>query len=439
MTRETPAPAIRVGALVSLAVFAQLLGFFVTLAAARLLPVEAFEAYVVAAALFILLATAAPLGSEKHALRHLPALLEQADLARARGLLVFGARRSLGVALVLAAGVGVWALLAGIAPDLRSAVVITCLSLPAGAMSHYAVEVLTAAGRPVQALALFRVAVPAVALALIGLMAIAPVSPSGAGAIAAWGIGWVVALSAMIAVIARALPAGLATIASAGDQTVWKREAKPFFIHRLSMSLFAQMPVLMLGLMGAPAGDVGAYAAAAATAGLITILATATNRAYGRELALRIQGGDAKGIRRLLAERARWLLPAIMVLLAAMFVLAGPVLSLFRPLFAHTGAIPLRILAIGCAMTVLFSLAPTMLKFGNQNAMLYKLLAIAAGVQLLLHLILIPQLGATGAALAQTATMVLLYGAFAILGVQVRRREEHAASIDASRAGLRPD
>jgi len=427
-------PAVRVGALVSLAVLAQLLGFLVTLAAARLLPVESFEAYVVAAALFILLAAAAPLGSEKHALRHLPALLEKADLAQARGLLAFGARQSLGIALILTAGVGAWALLAGIAPDLRSAVVITCLSLPAGALSHYAVEVLTAAGRPVQALALFRVAVPAAALALIGLMAIAPVAPSGAGGIAAWGIGWVVALSAMTAAIARALPPGWRAISPAGDRTVWKREARPFFIHRLSMSLFAQTPVLMLELMGAPAGDVGAYAAAAATASLITVLATATNRAYGRELALHIQSSDAKGIRRLLAERARWLLPAIMVLLVAMFVLAGPVLSLFRPLFAQTGALPLRILAIGCATTAFFSLAPTMLKFGGQNAVLYKLLVTAAGVQLALHVILIPQRGATGAAFAQTATMLLLYGAFAILGLQVRRRKETVLASQSDRA-----
>lgn len=429
-TPEAPSgkPGIRVAPLVSLAVLAQLLGFLATLGAARWLPVDAFDSYAVAAALFIVLATAAPLGSEKHALRHLPALLEVGDFPRARGLVLFGARRSLGVSLALGAAVGAWTLLAGIeAPGLRSAIVFTCLSLPAGALSHYAVEVLTAAGRPVRALALFRVLVPAVALVLIGLMAFRSVPPTGAAAIAAWGIGWLVALSAMTAAILHALPTGMMDVQPSGDPAAWKVGARPFFIHRLSMALFVQMPVLMLGLVGALPGAVGAYAAAAATSGLITVLATATNRAYGRELALRMHAGDRAGLRRLLAVRARWLLPAVAVLVATMMLMAGPALSLFRPAFASTGTLPLQILAIGSAATVLFSLAPTILKFAGQNTALYKLLAIAAGTQLLMLLVLIPRYGATGAALAQTGSMLLLYGAFAMLAMRVQWQRASAS------------
>lgn len=201
------------------------------------------------------------------------------------------------------------------------------------------------------------------------------------------------------------------------------------------MSLFAQAPVLMLELLGAPPGDVGAYAAAAATAGLLTVLATATNRAYGRELALSFQRRDAAALWRLLAQRARWLVPVIAALLVSMLVLAQPILGLFRPLFADAGAVPLGILAFGSTVTVIFALSPTILKFSGENATLYRLLAAGAAGQLLLHLLLIPRFGATGAALAHMLTMLLLYGAFAVLGARAIRNLDRDSSSPFASAG----
>nr|WP_255696945.1 carbohydrate porin [Sandaracinobacteroides sayramensis] len=80
--------------LVAIAIAGQALGLLVTLVAARAFGVEAFDAYALAASLFILLATMAPLGGEKHALRHLPALFGEGPLGRARGLLRFGAAQA---------------------------------------------------------------------------------------------------------------------------------------------------------------------------------------------------------------------------------------------------------------------------------------------------------------------------------------------------------
>lgn len=345
----------------------------------------------------------------------------------------FGIRRTLTIALVLGTGVSVWALMADIASGLRWALVIACLSLPSGALSHYAVEALTSVGRPVRALALFRIVVPAMALALIWLTALVRGSPGAAGAIAAWGIGWMVALFAMVTATVRALPSGVIFANPEGNRAIWKRETRPFFVYRFCRSLSAQMPLLMLELLGGSSRDIGAYAAAAATGGMVTVLATATNRVYGREMALRIRRRDARALRHLFVERARWLLPVIVGLSAGIIVMAEPVLTLFRPSFAQTGALPLRILTIGSAATVFLSLAPTMLKFSGQNVLLYKLLALGAVAQLLLHLILIPHLGATGAAIAQSSSMLLLYSASAVLAM---RKNSYPASASGPKSNM---
>lgn len=86
----------------------QLVGYGLSMLLARRLGVAGFEAYVVASAAFILLAAFAPLGTEKHALRQLPALLQRADWGLACGLLQFGLRRTLITAVLTGLAVGAW-------------------------------------------------------------------------------------------------------------------------------------------------------------------------------------------------------------------------------------------------------------------------------------------------------------------------------------------
>ena len=135
--------------LVGVAIAGQAVAYVLSVLVARRLGVDGFEAYVVASAVFILLATFAPRGAEKYALRRLPAMLERRDWGRARGLLTFGLRRTILTSLVIGASVGVWIGWGGAHSDeTRMAILVTCLSLPAGALAHYGVEVLSAMGRP---------------------------------------------------------------------------------------------------------------------------------------------------------------------------------------------------------------------------------------------------------------------------------------------------
>ncbi len=402
--------------LVGLAIAGQALGYGLSVLAARRLGVDGFEAYVVASAVFIVLAAFAPRGAEKYALRRLPALVERADWGRARGLLRFGLRRTILTSLVIGASLGAWIGWGGEHSDeTRMAILVTCLSLPAGALAHYGVEVLTAMGRPMLALGTFKLLVPALALALAGALLTGLAEVSGALVIGCWGLAWVVAMAVMATAFRRSAPRAMLAAEPVMEPAVWRSETRPFFVYRVSLALVGQAGVIALELLHPSAVAVGAYAAAMGTVGMAAVLATSTNRAYGRELSVLLDRRDFRTLLVLRRRRLLWLAPLIAVFLLATVGFPGRVLGLFRPEFAQEGGAALRILAMTTAFTVLFSLAPTYLKYQKRDHITYAVVGGTAACQLVLLVTLAPAYGATGAAAAYGVSMCGMYGVFALL------------------------
>jgi O-antigen/teichoic acid export membrane protein len=77
------------------------------------------------------------------------------------------------------------------------------------------------------------------------------------------------------------------------------------------------------------------------------------------------------------------------------------------------GYMALRVLAVVAAFTVLFSLAPTYLKYVQHNRLLFGTTIGTAVVQIVLLALLIPRFGATGAATAYAVSICGMYGVFA--------------------------
>lgn len=408
---KRPLPANR---LVIIAVIGQAIAYALAIIIARRLSIPGFEAYVVASAIFILLATLAPLGIEKFTLRQWPALVRAGDWGLAHGLLRLGVRRTLVMAVVAGASVAALSLWRS-NTDVRLAILVACLSLPAGALVHLGVDLLTAAGRPFRALAIFRIAVPAAALTLFGTALALGVIPAGWVAVGAWGVAWIVALLLMVGSLRPRLDPRLLAAEPRDDAERWQREAWPFLVYRLAQSLLGQSGVIALELFGGSSVAVGAFAAAMATVGMATVLATATNRAYGRDLGLLLEAGDHRGIAALQRERRGWLVPPLAGFLVVAIGFPDTLLGLFRPEFADAGATPLRLLAITTAISVALALAPTQLKFQRRDRALYTVMGLAAVAQLGLLVVLVPRLGATGAALAYLLAMGGSYGGFALL------------------------
>jgi O-antigen/teichoic acid export membrane protein len=424
---KLPEQVERTGQLGAVACAGQIVSYVFYIVLARRTGVSVFEDYVVAVGAVTVLASFTTLGLEKYAVRILPVLYERGDWAGARGYLGFALRRTLWTSV--AAGVALalgwtwrdpwsasWAAIAAAA-----------LVLPVVSLAQLGVEVLTAGGRELRGTLLHRVGAPGVALALVLLSFQLPVAFSGAAAVVCLGLGWAFALAGMALVVRRTAPAGV-WVSSPRAEPAWQREALPFLAYSLALNAIAQAGVLGLEFLRASEADLGAYAAAAQTANLLVVLATATNRFYTPRLSLLLERGDFASIDAVRRQRMRWVIPVIAVFLVVVLGFGREILGLFRPEFVDEGVPVLRILVCSTAFSVLFSIAPTYLTYARRNRLLLGTTAGAAGVQVLLLFALVPSLGATGAAIAYATAMVGMYAVFAIFGIR-----ELAARSSASR------
>jgi O-antigen/teichoic acid export membrane protein len=382
---------------------------------ARHLGVAGFETYVVASAAFILMVMLVPQGLEKYALKLLPPLREQGQAAQLHGYLRFASLRILLACVVVGLAVGAWAWHApGLALETRVAILLSCASLPAGALVHLALEVLTIFGRAFVATVVFRLLVPGLVLALVCMLLALHADLRATWAIGAWGTAWCVALGVMAWQLHRALPAGLLRTAPAQEPRRWAQAARPFWIYRVSLAVLAQAGIVALEWHHPSATAVGAFAAALATASIAQVLATATNRVYASRLSLLLDQGDFGGISPLRRSRLRWLVLPLLAYLLLTFVFARELIGLFRPEFVAEGATALRILAASTALSTVLAMAPTYLKHRGENRVLFQGVAWAAALLLVLLAVLVPVLGVIGAAIAHALATAFMYGRIAL-------------------------
>jgi O-antigen/teichoic acid export membrane protein len=334
-------------------------------------------------------------------------LLEAGDMSRVAGFSRFALRRvAVGTIAVAAVGLG-WGLSREAMP-IRAAVTAGVLAVPPGVLAATGLEVLTTAGRVREATTIVRIAVPSCVLLFVCAAIAAGVTLSGTAVIVAWGIAWWAALIPMLILIRRELgPALRAT--PVFEAAAWRAAAWPLWLYRIAVGLQAQAGILALEWFGASPAAVGAYAAATAVTSPALVLATSTNRAYSRDIATLIARRDVAALGELARRRRRWLLPALALFLMSAFGFAEPLLSLFRPEFVAAGTWPIRIIAVAAAVSISFSLSPTLLKYRDKNALVLGTVAVAAAIQLALLAVLVPVFGATGAALSYVASAVTMY------------------------------
>jgi O-antigen/teichoic acid export membrane protein len=388
--------------------------YLLSVVLARQLGVDGFEAYAVASAAFTLMAVSAPRGIEKFALRTLPVFYERGDWEHARGFLRFGLRRTLWTTLLIGSATYLWVkYFSPFPPATKLAIGVSCLSLPAGALVHYGVDVLSANGRDIMATAIFRVIVPITTFILIGLLLFLPIEINGAMAVGCWGIAWTLVLAVVVIQIRKTTPPQVWQIIPAEEPTTWRQEARPYQYYRIALALLAQVSVILLDRLHPSAVAVGAYVAAMGTMNLALVLATTTNRFYSRRLSIMLEQHDFSGILELRRERLRWLLPAMVVFLAIVFGFGREILGFFRPEFVDQGITALHLLAITTVIAVLFSLAPTYLKYMGHNRFIFKTMAGATVIQVLLLVLLVPRFAATGGAIAYAVSMCGMYLVFA--------------------------
>ncbi|WOX05042.1 lipopolysaccharide biosynthesis protein [Microbulbifer pacificus] len=401
--------------------------FLINLILARNLSVDEYENYVVAVAIFLLILAITSQGLDKYAIRMMPAKFARQHHGHAAHYFVFSITRLIIGSIVVAALTLLWATeLREYSPDAMKAIHYGLFALPLGALTYYLCAVISATGDCVRAAAVTYLVVPTLTLVCIGVALLTTSQKSGALGILCWLIAWCFGLMLAIYWLKKAWPSRPAARPPEKIDFSWQRDVSPFWFYRLSMGIIAQIVIILLDWLQPSSAATGAYAAALSTAGLAAVLAAATNRVYAREMSIILETGDHAALQRLRIQRLQWMLPALGLFLVIALTFTEEILGLFHPDFVTEGTPAFRILAITTSATVIMGVAPIYLKHQKQNRIIFPALALAALLQALLLLIMVPRLGATGAAVAYMISMLGLYGYFSVASHRQVRAAEAA-------------
>nr|WP_010131569.1 hypothetical protein [Microbulbifer agarilyticus] len=396
--------------------------FLINLLLARSLSIDNYESYVLAAAVFLLILALTSQGLDKYALRFIPGKFAARQYGHAYRYICFALTRLMIGSGIVALATWLWAYnLREYSQDTLTAIHYSLLALPFGVATYFLCAAISATGHWVQAAAVTHLVVPLITLLLIICVLLSPVYPTGASGIACWLAAWCIGLMLSALWLRRAWPLEATRNTQRVMTDCWRRDTLPFWLYRLAMSVIAHIAIILLDWLQPSAAVTGAYAAAIATAALATILAAATNRLYARELSIILEQKKYAAIGRLLRQRLYWLVPALSLYLALSLTFAEEILGLFRPSFATEGATAFRILAFATSASVAMGVSPILLKHTRQSRRIFPAMPAAAVGQVLLLLILVPRLGATGAAIAYAISIIGLYGYFTLASVgQIR-------------------
>lgn len=199
---------------------------------------------------------------------------------------------------------------------------------------------------------------------------------------------------------------------------VWARSAGPLMWVGAMSVITTQTDVLMLSSLRDYA-SAGIYQIAARGAELVAFISAISNVALQPTIARLYVNRELKRLQRIATLAARVMFGAASTS-AAVFIVGGHAIlgKIFGPTFAE-GAPPLAILSIGWVAIALFGPSrDILLMTGGEKEAAWSI-SVGAIANILLNILLIPRMGAIGAAVATAFSMILCNACF---GYAVRRR-----------------
>jgi O-antigen/teichoic acid export membrane protein len=189
------------------------------------------------------------------------------------------------------------------------------------------------------------------------------------------------------------------------DTRHWLRTALPILMAESFFLVLANTDVLMLQQFRPP-DEVAIYYAAAKTLALVSFIhfslaATTAHRFSGYHAA-----GDREGLTIFLRQAIRWTFWPSLAATALLLACGKPLLSLFGPQFAPGYPI-MFVLAIGLLARAAIGPMERFLNMLDQQRVVALSYAIAIAVNIALCVLLIPRLGAMGAAIATTVALMI--------------------------------
>jgi O-antigen/teichoic acid export membrane protein len=164
--------------------------------------------------------------------------------------------------------------------------------------------------------------------------------------------------------------------------------------------------ILVLGMFR-PDAEIGIYRVACQIAALVSFGLSIVNSVQGPHIAHLHAMGDKRRLQQMVSRSSRGILSITLLIVIAVVLLGKPLLAVaFGPAF-ESAYVPLVILAIGQLVSVSAGSVSSLLNMTGHERDTMQGLMIAASLNLVLNLLLTPQWGATGAAVATAVTLIV--------------------------------
>lgn len=185
----------------------------------------------------------------------------------------------------------------------------------------------------------------------------------------------------------------------------WWRIVLPLVLFDGSLVILSHTDTLMIGVMSG-AKSVGIYAAALKTSVWVQFILRSVNAISAPMIASLYATGDRHQLQQLVSTIAQWMFYPALVVALALSIFATPILGLFGTQF-EAGKAALIVLMAGQLVNVgAGSVGYLMIMTGHQLESAW-VMAISAGVNVILNLVGIRWWGITGAAAATAISMAL--------------------------------
>jgi O-antigen/teichoic acid export membrane protein len=241
------------------------------------------------------------------------------------------------------------------------------------------------------------------ALSLLGVLALAP----RWGLIgAAWAYGGATVVTLIIGrwLWRRATPQLTTVTGHIGTHELLDSSVPMFWVSALQL-VIAWSSMLALGFWASSA-EVGAFGVAHRTATLTSFVLIAVNSIAAPKFAALYKQGDLATLGRIARNSTKLMAIMASPVLAVFLLFPGQVLSVFGPGFSSATTV-LCILAVGQFVNVITGSVGYLLSMCGYERLQRNNMAVCAAVCLFLNALLVPRLGAVGAAIATAATLTM--------------------------------
>ena len=358
-----------------------------------------FYEYVVTWSLF--LAFAAGLGLPGAVLRFLPQYVTQQDWSRLKGMVWASFWGTVGVSLAIALVTTVIVQRMGM--GWTAPVMLAVWLMPLQALQRIQLEMARGMRQIGLAYAPSLIGLPLLLMLGGGVWFHIQQRLLGEIAIALTMLALGLVLSVQFWLFLRGFRGKLQAVAAVYTLRPWLAVALPLLLIDGSFVVLRQTDTLMIGMM-VGTSSVGIYAAALKTSAWVNFVLLAVNSIAAPMFAALYVEGDRANLQRLAATVARWMFPLALVVSVGLMVFADPILGLFGAEFG--AAKPAMLWLIGGQLVNVGagSVGYLLTMTGHQNQC-----AIAVGCSAVLNfglnLVLIPQFGLLGAAIATAICM----------------------------------